>query len=67
MRAAFQRFLAVVGLSLAVTATAAQLPEDEQLFLIQCSACHQENAAAAGTPNERAPTRSQLRQFSPKR
>jgi polyvinyl alcohol dehydrogenase (cytochrome) len=65
MRAAFHLALALAGLYLAATATAAQLPEDEQLFFIQCSACHQENAAAAGTPNERAPTRSQLRQFSP--
>jgi polyvinyl alcohol dehydrogenase (cytochrome) len=65
MRAAFYAVLAVTGLSLPLGAAAAQLPEDEQLFLFQCSACHQENAAAAGTPNERAPTRVQLRQFSP--
>jgi polyvinyl alcohol dehydrogenase (cytochrome) len=63
MKAAFG-FLAASGLLLTSVAFAAQLPEDEQLFLIQCSACHQENAAVAGTPNERAPTRAQLRQFS---
>ena len=44
---------------------AAQGPEDELLFTTQCAICHQESAAAAGTPNERAPTRSQLRQFAP--
>lgn len=65
MRAAFNGVLALAGLSFSLFANAAQLPEDEQLFLIQCSACHTEKAAAAGTPNERAPTRSQLQQFAP--
>lgn len=65
MRSALHCVLAIAGLSLSLSATAAQLPEDEQLFLIQCSACHQETAAAPGTPNERAPTRAQLRQFAP--
>jgi polyvinyl alcohol dehydrogenase (cytochrome) len=65
MRVAFHFVLAIAALSVSICATAAQLPEDEQLFLIQCSACHQENAAAPGTANERAPTRSQLQQFSP--
>lgn len=65
MRAAFNGVLALAGLSFSLFANAAQLPEDEQLFLIQCSACHAEKAAAAGTPNERAPTRSQLQQFAP--
>jgi polyvinyl alcohol dehydrogenase (cytochrome) len=64
MRAATCFFLAISGLSFAFPAATAQLPEEEQLFLIQCSACHQETAAAPGTPNERAPTRAQLRQFS---
>ena len=64
MRAAYHFILAMAGLAISLSTTAAQLPEDEQLFLIQCSACHQESAAAPGTPNERAPTRAQLRQFS---
>ena len=64
MRAAYHFILAMAGLPISLSTTAAQLPEDEQLFLIQCSACHQESAAAPGTPNERAPTRAQLRQFS---
>ncbi len=48
----------------AAPATAAQLPEEELQFTIQCALCHQENPAAAGTPNEKAPTRAQLRQFT---
>jgi polyvinyl alcohol dehydrogenase (cytochrome) len=57
--------LAMAGLCLSSSLHAAQLSDEEQLFNTQCALCHQENPAAAGTPNERAPTRSQLRQFTP--
>jgi polyvinyl alcohol dehydrogenase (cytochrome) len=53
--------LAWGGLSAA--ALAAQ-SEGDQLFGVQCALCHAEAAAPAGSPNEKAPTRSQLRQFS---
>lgn len=42
---------------------AAQGPEDEQLFAAQCALCHQAEPAPAGSANEKAPTRSQLREF----
>jgi polyvinyl alcohol dehydrogenase (cytochrome) len=64
MRVAFLG-LAMAGLCLSSSLHAAQLSDEEQLFTTQCALCHQENPAAAGTPNERAPTRSQLRQFTP--
>ncbi len=65
MRASVSGFLALLGLAAASTGLAAQLPEEELLFTTQCALCHQEKAAATGTPNERAPTRSQLQQFQP--
>jgi polyvinyl alcohol dehydrogenase (cytochrome) len=43
---------------------AAQQQEDALLFQTWCAACHTEQPAAAGTPNERAPTVSALREFS---
>ncbi len=51
-------------MAFARTASAAELPPDEQLFTGQCALCHLETAAAAGTPNEKAPTRAQLRLFT---
>jgi polyvinyl alcohol dehydrogenase (cytochrome) len=51
--------------SFAVTAHAAQGAEDELAFTVSCAACHADTAAAAGTPNERAPTRAVLRSFAP--
>ena len=48
----------------APVADAAQGAEEEQLFQVYCSACHGETAAAAGTPNERAPIRAALREFT---
>ncbi|MEO6078458.1 MAG: PQQ-binding-like beta-propeller repeat protein [Steroidobacteraceae bacterium] len=56
--------LSAVLLGLSGVATAAQLPEDEALFTAQCALCHQESMALPGTPNEKAPTRTQLRQFT---
>ncbi len=55
---------AVLFLGLASAAPAAQLPEDETLFTRQCALCHLENVAPKGSPNEKAPTRAQLRQFT---
>ena len=43
---------------------AAQGAEDELTFRVHCAACHADTPAAAGTPNERAPTRIALRQFT---
>ncbi|MEO8316198.1 MAG: PQQ-binding-like beta-propeller repeat protein, partial [Pseudomonadota bacterium] len=68
MSSEFKSLLSVValaiGLALAGPTSAAQLPEDEALFTVQCAVCHQEMAAAKGSPNEKAPTRAQLRQFT---
>lgn len=55
--------LAALALGFSIAATAAQ-SEGDQIFTTQCAICHAENAAPAGSPNEKAPTRSQLRQFS---
>jgi polyvinyl alcohol dehydrogenase (cytochrome) len=48
---------------LAVTAHAAQ-SEGDTIFNTFCAACHAATPAPAGSPNEKAPTRSQLQQFS---
>jgi polyvinyl alcohol dehydrogenase (cytochrome) len=60
------RLLAPAALAavLSTPASSAQLPEEETLFTTQCALCHQENAAPKGSPNEKAPTRAQLRQFT---
>ena len=57
--------LVVLGLCVAVPAIGAQGAEDELIFNTQCALCHAENPAPAGSPNEKAPTRAQLRQFTP--
>ncbi len=57
--------LAALGLGLSTGVLAAQGAEDELIFRTQCALCHMESAAPAGSPNEKAPTRVQLRQFSP--
>lgn len=54
----------VVVAALATTAHPAQLPEEETLFNTQCAVCHAEAPAPRGSPNEKAPTRAQLRQFT---
>jgi polyvinyl alcohol dehydrogenase (cytochrome) len=62
------RFIAALVLSsiaLSGTVVGAQLPEGDLIFTTQCALCHAEAAAAADSPNAKAPTRSQLRQFSP--
>ena len=56
--------LSFAGFAVAAAAPAAQLPQDEALFTAQCALCHQDNPAPAGSPNEKAPTRVQLRQFT---
>lgn len=61
--------LRVIGLAAVVlaipgrAALAAQGAEDELLFATQCAACHMATPAPAGSPNEKAPTRGQLRDF----
>jgi len=56
--------LAILVLSgLAATAQAAQT-EGDTVFNGFCAACHAQNPAPPGSPNEKAPTRSQLQQFS---
>jgi polyvinyl alcohol dehydrogenase (cytochrome) len=54
---------ALAWLALSAAAIGAQ-SEGELIFSTQCALCHAENAAPAGSPNEKAPTRPQLRQFS---
>src|SRR5690606_10253246 len=54
---------AVVLSLLAGTALAAQ-SEGELVFTTQCAVCHAATPAPAGSPNEKAPTRSQLAEFS---
>ncbi len=44
---------------------AAQAAEDEALFTQFCAACHTTQPAAAGSPNERAPTQMVLKTFTP--
>jgi polyvinyl alcohol dehydrogenase (cytochrome) len=58
---------AAVGLFAALLAPfagAAQGADDELTFRVHCAACHADTPAAPGTPNERAPTRIALRQFT---
>jgi polyvinyl alcohol dehydrogenase (cytochrome) len=47
----------------AQNALAAQGAEDETLFTAQCAVCHMADPAPPGSPNEKAPTRGQLRAF----
>jgi polyvinyl alcohol dehydrogenase (cytochrome) len=52
-------------LALACTAPAmAAQSEGDLIYNTQCAVCHAENPAPVGSPNEKAPTRGQLRQFS---
>jgi polyvinyl alcohol dehydrogenase (cytochrome) len=56
----------LAGLTTGVSgALAAQAAEDETLFNTFCMACHTPQPAAAGSPNERAPTLSVLKGFTP--
>jgi polyvinyl alcohol dehydrogenase (cytochrome) len=55
--------LAALVLLAAAAAHAAQ-SEGELIFVTQCAACHMATPAPAGSPNEKAPTRSQLAEFS---
>jgi polyvinyl alcohol dehydrogenase (cytochrome) len=61
--------IAVIGLAallcsgLSTTVLAAQGAEDELVFNAQCALCHTANPQPAGSPNEKAPTRAQLREF----
>jgi len=53
---------AVLSLSTHV-AFAAQGTEADLVFTTQCAICHGASPAPAGSPNEKAPTRSQLQEF----
>jgi polyvinyl alcohol dehydrogenase (cytochrome) len=64
MRARAVGLLAVFMACSAGTALAAQGAEDELLFNTQCALCHMETTPPAGSPNEKAPTRTQLRLFT---
>jgi polyvinyl alcohol dehydrogenase (cytochrome) len=61
--------IAVIGLAallcggLSTTVLAAQGAEDELVFNAQCALCHTATPQPAGSPNEKAPTRAQLREF----
>lgn len=56
-------FAALALIGFAAAAGAAQ-SEGDLIFTTQCAVCHAENPAPAGSPNEKAPTRGQLREFS---
>lgn len=56
--------LACAAFARLVPAFAAQGEGDEALFRQFCAACHTENPAPAGSPNERAPTVAVLKTFS---
>jgi len=47
-----------------ISAGAAQAAEEDTVFQTYCVACHGTAPAAAGTPNERAPTRDLLKGFT---
>ncbi len=55
--------LALALTGFASVAGAAQ-SEGDLIFTTQCALCHAQEAAPAGHPNEKAPTRAQLREFS---
>lgn len=65
MRISVTTLVIVLGLGVNAKVQAAQGAEDELIFQTQCALCHMETAAPAGSPNEKAPTRVQLRQFTP--
>ncbi len=64
MRMRVLGLLAIFIAGPAGTAFAAQGAEEELLFNAQCALCHMATAAPAGHPNEKAPTRAQLQQFT---
>ena len=65
MRASVSGILALFSLVASLPGLAAESAPDQQVFTIYCAACHQENAAPRGSPNEKAPTRTQQQQFTP--
>jgi polyvinyl alcohol dehydrogenase (cytochrome) len=64
MRARLFSLLALAAILPGRAALAAQGAEDELIFTTQCALCHAAAPAPAGSPNEKAPTRGQLQQFS---
>jgi polyvinyl alcohol dehydrogenase (cytochrome) len=58
-------FLSMLLLGSWQSTIAAQSGEGELIFNVSCAVCHTQSAAAAGSPNEKAPTQSILRGFEP--
>src|SRR5262245_38874168 len=56
--------LAALALTILSAAAFAAQSEGETTFNTLCVACHAQAAAPPGSPNEKAPTRSQLQQFT---
>jgi polyvinyl alcohol dehydrogenase (cytochrome) len=54
----------LLGLVFAANAPGAEISGGQQVFDIYCAACHMENPQPQGSPNEKAPTHAQLRQFT---
>ncbi len=54
----------LLGLAFTASAAGAEVSGGQQVFNVYCAACHMENAQPPGSPNEKAPTRAQLRQFT---
>src|SRR4051812_1000459 len=55
---------ALLFLCVTRSAVGAQAAEDETIFKTFCAACHTEQPAAKGSPNERAPTVNVLKTFT---
>jgi len=65
MRHAVTGLAALLLTCAAPAVLAAQGADGESIFTAQCALCHMLNPAPKGSPNEKAPTRGQLRQFPP--
>src|SRR5688500_8525944 len=63
MQARNLAFAALILSGISIGTGAAQ-SEGDAIFNTQCVLCHAQTPAPAGSPNEKAPTRSQLQQFS---
>ncbi|MEY2855332.1 MAG: hypothetical protein RL030_2464 [Pseudomonadota bacterium] len=54
----------LMGLAFSANAPSAEVSGGQQVFNVYCAACHMENTQPQGSPNEKAPTHAQLRQFT---
>jgi polyvinyl alcohol dehydrogenase (cytochrome) len=64
MKSMFTAIAVVLMTSFSAVALSAQGTEEDTLFQTYCAACHAAVPGAAGTPNERAPTRDTLKTFA---